>query len=531
MRADQQRDTIRFLAKECYDLYFWFTYVLRRTDGRTNTFMSADEFGMDDEKLLVPTADWVFARCNEVADNPNGYLDLWAREHYKSSIITFALSLLDVARDRELTIGIFSFRGKSAADFITQFRIEMETNPLLPWCFDEVFWENPKKQAPSWSTLMGLTVKRIGNPREATFEGNGMEHGAPVGKHYMLRVYDDVVTEDSVIGDAPQRILKAWELSLSLGRIGGYERYAGTHYAFNDTYMEMIKRKAVKPRVYQAETEVAWCDVEFIDGKAIPGEEHHERTSPFMPIALLDKKRRSMGTQTYHAQMLLDPRGDTLTGFNIQDIRRYAHTIDRSTVNVYLIVDPAKGKTKRPNRSDYTCMLVVGVGADRNFYVLDMVHDRLSLVDRTTTLIQLYQYWKPNKVGYEQVGMQSDIDHIREVCQGITYNIPISELTPKLSKEVRIEKLIPIVEANRLWLPETMMRKRKAEAEHVDLMNYLVNTEIANYPAVIHDDALDALAWVLDEQMSIVFPELSYGEPTDIYGKSDPFEHGDWMAG
>jgi len=525
LSGEPQRQAARYLVRECRDLYFWFTYILRRRDGRKRQTVDISDEQDGSNMVVVDTPTWIYARCNELQDRPNGYLDLWAREHYKSSIGTFALTLMEVAANREITIGVFSFRSKSAYDFISQFKAEMETNPLLSWLFPETFWPDPQRQSPQWSTQTGLTCIREGNPRSATLEAHALEQGAPVGKHYDGRVYDDVVTRDSVIGDAPARTLVAWELSLALGKVGGWERYYGTRYAFNDAYGMMIKRRAVKPRIHEAELITRWCDIDT-------REEHEQRVPAFMPSALLDKKRASMGLVTYSCQMLLDPRGGASGTFNIQQLRAYDHRIPRRTVNVYLIVDPAKGKVKRPQRSDYTCMQVWAVGPDRNYYLLDMVHDRLNLKQRTDALFQLYKQWEPNAVGYEEYGLQADIEHIEGECRKWTFNIPIIALGgTKLSKDDRIEALIPLVDDGRIFLPRQILRRRVGDPAMADLVDYMINVEMGNWPAVVHDDTLDTAARLLDPGLGIVFPEFRGPMSRDIYAQEDKFTSTGWLAG
>lgn len=75
--------------------------------------------------------DFCFARCREVQAVPDGCLDLWAREHYKSTIITVGLTIQNILNNPALTVGIFSHTRPIAKAFLRQIKREFETNRLL----------------------------------------------------------------------------------------------------------------------------------------------------------------------------------------------------------------------------------------------------------------------------------------------------------------------------------------------------------------------------------------------------------------
>lgn len=457
-----QKNVLRKLART--DLYFLLRYICGRED------------------IEHP---WLYERCREVQRNPDGYLDLWSREHYKSTIITFGKTLQDILashgedaiHDRELTFGIFSHSRPIAVKFLAQIKQECEGNSHLKNLFDDVLWSNPGAEAPKWSVYAGLVFRRKSNPKEATLEAYGLVDGMPTSAHFDVLVYDDVVTVDGV--RSPEMIEKtthALELSYNLGARGGKRRMIGTRYHFNDSYKTVLDRGTFKPRIYAA------TDDGTLDGEPV-----------FLSRAELDEKRRDQGPYTFACQMMQNPVADATQGFRREWLRFYQNR-DGAGMNKYILVDPASEKKRH---SDRTAMAVIGLAADENYYLLDFVYDRLNLTERTSRLFELHQKWKPQAVAYEKYGKDSDIEHIQAEQERRNYRFSIEPVGGSLAKVDRIKRLIPVFEQSRFYLPETIMFTDH-EGKTRDLVEQLLVEEYDAFPVGLHDDGLDAIARIFD---------------------------------
>src|SRR6185295_14948047 len=169
-------------------------------------------------------------------------------------------------------------------------------------------------------------------------------------------------------------------------------------------------------------------------------------------------------------------------------------------MNLYVTVDPANEKKKH---SDYTAVWVLGLASDRNIYVVDVIRDRLNLTERADRLFDLHRHYRPISVGYEEYGMQADIQHIQDRMQRENYRFSIQPIGGTTRKEDRIRRLIPYFQQGRVFLPEFLFYRPK-DGRQIDLIKTFVEQEYLAFPVSVHDDMLDALARIVDPEFPTV---------------------------
>jgi hypothetical protein len=210
--------------------------------------------------------------------------------------------------------------------------------------------------------------------------------------------------------------------------------------SFADTYGIIMERNAAKPRIYPA------TDDGTLKGK----------------LVLLSDKRwgeiQRTQKSTISAQMLLNPLAGNEATFDMQWLKTFE--VFPSIMNVYILCDPSKGSN---STSDRTAIAVVGVDTAANKYLIDGYRHRMKLSQRWTYLKQLEEKWRNHpgvqnvRVGYEQYGMQSDLETIQENMLREKRFFNIEELGsprqgPK-AKNNRIERLEPDIRSGRFKFP------------------------------------------------------------------------------
>lgn len=251
---------------------------------------------------------------------------------------------------------------------------------------------------------------------------------------------------------------------------------------------------------------------------------------------VLDEKRRDMIEHEYVGQFLQDPV--PLGGGEFRDT--WVNYYDKSglrvnEMNIYILCDAAGGEDtqkKKRKKSDFTAFMVIGLAPDNNYYLLDIVRERMNPTERINKLFELHRTWnglsgKPPKVGYEKYGLMTDTHYIRSRQKETGYRFTLVELGGAMNKEERIRRMIPDLQNGRWWFPDSLMYT-DMEGRTLDLVNELVKSEMGTFPRARYDDMLDAMTRIYDTDIQAVFPKVvkrreSYGKTSRTSGAYSSF--------
>lgn len=444
-------------------------------------------FVMQIEKANHP---FVVQRCHEVQDGPPTMtLSLWAREHFKSCIITQAETLQYHLRNPEHCTGIFAYVRPVAKAFLRSIKVLCETSDLLKWCFPDILWEKPETQAPKWSEDDGLVFKRKSASRkESTIEAWGLVEGMPTSRHFDRRIYDDIETAD--IADSPDMLSKCFskfEMSDNLGVDGGVERVIGTFYSH---YGPLVKIRAKK-------------DVNgnpMYHTSIIPATHNGQRTG--RPVLLsqerLDKLQMS---PHFDSQQLCDPTPSEDIKLDFSMMKPIEPGFIPKDIYKFMMVDQAGDDDTNITSGDSWSMVIVGVkpvidelGAS-DVYLLDIMSGPMGHAEAINNIVTMYcRAGVVMQLGIEKAGLSTTEIHVAGALRAKGRRLSVENKTLVLlrpggrSKNQRIESALQWPLNNSKLHYSTEIPEKYIEA---------IREEMNKFP-FFHVDLLDAWAYAYD---------------------------------
>lgn len=231
---------------------------------------------------------------------------------------------------------------------------------------------------------------------------------------------------------------------------------------------------------------------------------------------VLNQLEKELGAYAFAGQYMQNPApvggGEFKTEW-LQFYDSYAQNFTAHGMNVYIMYDPANSKKNKENDDpDFTAMVVIGLAKDNNYYILDLVRDRLNPTERIDLLFELHKKWskkagKPPIVVSEQYGMMTDNFFLKKRQEELNYRFALKEVGGKIKKEDRIRKAIPLFESKRVFLPRKIIYSNiKGESE--ELVMKFVKEELEVFPVGRHDDLLDAFSRICDTEVRASFPAI-----------------------
>ncbi len=380
---------------------------------------------------------FVVGRCLEQETGPKTKtLDVWARYHFKSTIITGAETVQYHLRKPEECTCIFSYKKPAAEDFLDSVRKTYE-KPIIKFSFPDVVYDRPEAESPSWSLQGGITLKRRNTSRkEKTVEASGLVEGMVTGSHFERRIYDDIEVADMAESmDELNKCFSRFEMSsfLGTGQDTDIERVIGTFYSHSGPLVRIREKKKVD-------------GTPEYNTRIIPGS--HDGTVDGRPVLMSKQKfDEEKMKEHFNSQILCNPTPTSARKLNSQyliDIE--PELIPRNVVKI-MIVDPA-GDDKGKGGTDWA-ILVFGVEpkpddlGQSNVYLMNAMIEELKEVEAPEVICRMYiSAGIVLKLGVEKVAQSTTEIHVANALSQRGRRISVEDgslviLTPQGREKIR----------------------------------------------------------------------------------------------
>lgn len=476
-------------------------------------------FVMGIEKANHP---FVVNRCKDIQDGPvTDTLDIWARYHFKSVIVTQAETIqYHLLHPRDCTC-ILAYARPLAKKFLEAIKNTFETSELLKFCYPEVVWQKPEVESPSWSLDGGLRLKG-GSPsrKESTIEAFGLIEGQPTGRHYERVVFDDLETDD--IRESPDmldKVFSKFEMAdnLGTGSDKDVKRIIGTYYSH---FGPMVRIR----------------DKKYEDGRSmyhlrlIPGSSDGTRAG--VPVLVEPNTWDKLKTSRFfQSQQLCNPTPISELKLDFKQLRAISPNEIPRDVYKFMVLDQAGGDETSKISRDLWSFGVVGVKpridevGQSDVYLLDVEADRMSHAEGIDAVVRMYvRNGIINQLGVEKVGMSTTEIHISNAlrAQGRRVSIEAGNLVllkpGGRSKEFRVESALQWPMNNGKLYYSTAIHSRYIQA---------IEEEMMKFP-FYHVDILDMWAYVYDLIKEFYFLDYRDENRGDLVSdlSFDPFAAG-----
>lgn len=368
-------------------------------------------FGFGIEKANHP---FVVNMCRAVQTGPRtDTLDIWARFHYKSTIITQAETFQFEIKNPECCTGIFCYARPPAKKHLRGLKVLMEESDLLQWCFPERLWKRPEVEAPKWSEDEGLILKRSSASRkESSIEAHGLIEGMPTGSHFERNVFDDLETED--IRESPDMLAKVFskfqmaQVNLATGSDTDQARVIGTYYSYFGPNVQIR-------------------DLKYPDGRTmyhlrlVPGSDDGTREGKPVLMDANSWEKAKMNDH-FNSQQLCDPTPRTDIKLDFSLFRPIEPKFLPKNRLKFVIIDPAgDDEVTKGTHNDKWAMGCISVdpvmddlGTSRIF-IEDVEYGQMVLSAAVDAGVGLYiRNGRITGLGVERVGTDTTYDHIRK---------------------------------------------------------------------------------------------------------------------